>query len=189
MSTYYDFYVGEKDRKSGEIDIVGPYKKENEKFVLKFVLDPIISRSRSFIEWDGFEAFLIPVDKMSEELKRVGSVSFEDGTEPYSLTYWIDAAHVRAQKSAIIRGWIKRKDAVVLAQSKYDLDFIHGQLQTPLSDEAYNFLSDEDKDEYTYVCYEDVLSADYIKARLNEFVDFDVYEDNDKEYGIIVIVS
>ena len=48
MSTYYEFYAAvEKD---GKIEAIGPYiRKDGE-----YRLTPILSRSRSFIQWDDF---------------------------------------------------------------------------------------------------------------------------------------
>ena len=48
MSTYYEFYAAiEKD---GKIEAIGPYIRKGG----GYRLTPILSRSRSFIQWDDF---------------------------------------------------------------------------------------------------------------------------------------
>ena len=61
MSTYYEFYAAvEKD---GKIEAIGPYiRKDGE-----YRLTPILSRSRSFIQWDEFGYWDLPIEKMAED--------------------------------------------------------------------------------------------------------------------------
>ncbi len=57
MSTYYDFYVGVK--KDDKIEAIGPYiRKDGE-----YHLVPIVSRSRSFIHFDEFGYWELPIEK------------------------------------------------------------------------------------------------------------------------------
>lgn len=58
MSTYYDFYLGKKT-KGGKIAMVAPfvYDAENGNYIRKSLL----SRSRSFIDWDDFRDFMMPL--------------------------------------------------------------------------------------------------------------------------------
>ena len=57
MSTYYEFYVGKKiDEK---YEAVGTYVRRGE----EYRLIPLLDRSRSFISWNDFGAWPLPVEK------------------------------------------------------------------------------------------------------------------------------
>lgn len=61
MSTYYEFYAAVE--KGGNIEAIGPYvRKDGE-----YRLTPILSRSRSFIQWDEFGYWDLPIEKMAED--------------------------------------------------------------------------------------------------------------------------
>jgi hypothetical protein len=61
MSTYYEFYAAAE--KDGKIEAIGPYVCKDG----KYRLTPILSRSRSFIQWDEFGYWDLPIEKMAED--------------------------------------------------------------------------------------------------------------------------
>ena len=61
MSTYYDFYAA-RVTDEDMIEAIGPYVRFGEENRLV----PIVSRSRSFIHWNEFGAWVLPVSKIPE---------------------------------------------------------------------------------------------------------------------------
>lgn len=62
MSTYYEFYVAV--RRDDKIEAVGPYVRKEDG---SFRLTPLLTRSRSFIQWNEFGAWELQVEKMAED--------------------------------------------------------------------------------------------------------------------------
>ena len=61
MSTYYEFYAAiEKD---GKIEAIGPYIRDKG----EYRLIPILTRSRSLINFNEFGCWELSIDQMTEE--------------------------------------------------------------------------------------------------------------------------
>ena len=83
MSTYYEFYAAvEKD---GRVKAIGPYvRKDGE-----YRLTPLLSRSRSFIQWDEFGCWDLPIEKMAEDQIEFFTDTGWISDERQSISYYI----------------------------------------------------------------------------------------------------
>ena len=90
MSTYYEFYAAvEKD---GKIQAIGPYiRKDGE-----YRLTPILSRSRSFIQWDEFGSWDLPIEKMAEDQIEFFTDTGWISDERQSISYYIPYKDIAA---------------------------------------------------------------------------------------------
>ena len=197
MSTYYNFYAAKKN-KDGMYEFIGPYLK-NKDGELK--IEPFFWRSRSFIHFDDFDAYPIPVDKMTDEVKEVcaeeGFSSFsEEGeeTQYYSIGYWIPYDKLSSlANDEPIRGFLPVNEAAALIASKYDPDYIEWELEsTPISAEVMVGMAEEKRSEYSFVSYVNRYStayqANFIFHALSEYEDWQRIED-EETYGVIVQVG
>ena len=61
MSAYYEFYIGVN--KGDKVEVIGPFiRKDGE-----YKLTPILTRSRSFIDWGDFPSWQLPIKMMEPE--------------------------------------------------------------------------------------------------------------------------
>jgi len=83
MSTYYEFYAAiEKD---GRVEAIGPYVYKDG----GYRLTPILSRSRSFIQWDEFGYWDLPIEKMAENQIEFFTDTGWISDERQSISYYI----------------------------------------------------------------------------------------------------
>lgn len=197
MSTYYNFYAAKKN-KDGMYEFIGPYLK-NKDGELK--IEPFFWRSRSFINFDEFNAYSIPVDKMTNEVKEMcteESYPFfseeNEKKEYYSIGYWIpyDKLNSLADDEPI-RGFLPVDEAAALIASKYDPEYIEWGLESaPVSAEMIAGMTEEKRSEYSFVSYVDRSStayqANFIVHALSEYEDWERIGDGET-YGVIVQVA
>ena len=101
MSTYYEFYAAvEKD---GKIEAIGPYvRKDGE-----YRLTPILSRSRSFIQWDEFECWDLAIEKMAEDQVEFFTDTGWVSDERRSIAYFISYKDIAAlADDGLVQGYV-----------------------------------------------------------------------------------
>lgn len=205
MSTYYNFYAAKKN-KDGMYEFIGPYLK-NKDGELK--IEPFFWRSRSFINFDEFDPYPIPVDEMTDEVKEMCTeecFSFfperneEENKEKseeeqyYSIGYWIPYDKLSSLASdEPIRGFLPVDEAAALIASKYDSEYIEWGLEsTPIPAEVMVGMTEEKRSEYSFVSYVNRSStayqAHFIFHALSEYEDWQRIED-EETYGVIVQVD
>lgn len=197
MSTYYNFYAAKKN-KEGMYEFIGPYLK-NKDGELK--IEPFFWRSRSFIHFDGFDAYPIPVDKMTDEVKEMCTEEsyplFSEENEEkkyYSIGYWISYNKLSSLASdEPIRGFLPVDEAAALIASKYDPEYIEWGLEsTPISAEVMVGMAEEKRSEYSFVSYVNRSStayqANFIFHTLGEYEEWQHIDDGET-YGVIVQVA
>lgn len=191
MSTYYNFYAAKKN-KDGMYEFIGPYLK-NKDGELK--IEPFFWRSRSFINFDEFDAYPIPVDKMTDEVKEIcAEESWTEEKQYYSIGYWIPYDKLSSLASdEPIRGFLPVDEAAALIASKYDPEYIEWGLEsTPISAEVMVGMAEEKRSEYSFVSYVNRSStayqANFISHALSEYEDWQRIEDGET-YGVIVQVG
>jgi len=186
MSTYYNFFAG-KITTDGIFKVLGPYmiNKDGEKKLHSFFW-----RSRSFICWDDFNAHLIPIEKMDEEVKNFCI----DGIDiDYSIGYWISADELRRMANGEpIRGYLPIEEAIALVRSNYDPEVIEWEISKPISPEITAGMTEVERDKYAFVSYIDRGSAEYQAAKiidtLNEFEEYLMLNEGE-QFGVIVQVA
>lgn len=186
MSTYYSFYAG-KITTDGIFKVLGPYmiNKDGEKKLTSFFW-----RSRSFIHWDDFNAHLIPIEDMDEEVK---SFCIDGIDNNYSIGYWLSKAELsRMANDEPIRGYLPIKEAVMLVQSNYDPEVIEWEIGKPIPSEIVAGMTEAERGNYAFVSYIDRGAAEYQAAKiidtLNEFED-DFMLNEGEQFGVIVQVA
>lgn len=179
MSTYYEFYVGKKT--NDKIEAIGPYARNGE----VYSLIPVLSRSRSFIDWEEFDAWTIPIEMMTDDQLDFFSSEGWTGDERYSLSYSIPYEDICAMASNGIRqGYVTLEELDEAASSDYDPDVLYGLwVRTP---EMIAEMDPEERKKYGHIAFVDHLSTGYICGQLINAVDSYDYETNVKDLVFIV---
>ena len=196
MSTYYNFYAAKKN-KDGMYEFIGPYLK-NKDGELK--IEPLFWRSHSFIHFDEFDAYPIPVNKMTDEVKEICTEEsfslFPEKSEEkqyYTIGYWIPYDKLSSlADDEPIRGFLPVDEAAALISSKYDPEYIEWGLESiPISAEVMVGMTEEKRSEYSFVSYinrsSTAYQANFIFRALSEYEDWQRIDD-EETYGVIVQV-
>ena len=117
MSTYYDFYLAVK--KDDKIEAIGPYiRKEGE-----YRLVPIVSRSRSFIHFDEFGYWELPIEKMAEDQACFFTCEGWTGEERHSISCYVPYEEIQAMASdGLVQGYVTLEELDMVAANDYSLD-------------------------------------------------------------------
>lgn len=189
MSTYYTAYLGKKT-KDGVYEIIGPYVYDKSG---KLKLNSIWWRSRSFIRWNEWEVYNIPVDSFGEKARELCVDDFGN-EKKWSIGYWISAKEIYAKASCEpIRGFLPVEEAQVLINSNYDKEYISWDMESkPLRAEFIAGMSDSERSKYSFVSYIDYESKEYhmweIATILNGYEDY-MLIDEGEEFGVIFQVG
>ena len=194
MSVYYNFYVGKRNKKTNEVDIVGPYYKISTG---EIKIKPVLSRSRSFIEWDDFVERIEDFDirDASKELQDiVGYDKSNKDARPgwdYCYAYWISNDWSVGINDIVTRGYLSHEERSELIKSNYDSDVIEFNVSQPINAEVYAEMSEDDRAKYGYIAYINPYSADFICQILSivsDKMEFDIEYNPGEELGFIVVV-
>ena len=164
MSTYYEFYAAvEKD---GKIEAIGPYvHKDGE-----YRLTPILSRSRSFIQWDEFECWDLAIEKMAEDQVEFFTDTGWVSDERRSIAYFISYKDIAAlADDGLVQGYVTLEELDIVAASHYSQDALWDiWVKTP---EVAAEMDPETRKEYGHIAYIDHCSTGYICSQLIHAVD------------------
>ena len=114
MSTYYDFYVGVK--KDDKIEAIGPYiRKDGE-----YHLVPIVSRSRSFIHFDEFGYWDLPIEMMADDQVEFFTSEGWTSDERHSISCYIPYEDIRAMADdGLVQGYVTLNELDMVAANDY----------------------------------------------------------------------
>ena len=194
MSVYYDFYIGKRNKKTNKIDVVGPYYKISTG---EIKIKPVLSRSRSFIEWDDFVERIEDFDirDASKELQDiVGYNKSNKDARPgwdYCHAYWISNDWSIGINNIVTRGYLSHEERSELIKSNYDSDVIEFNVSQPIDAEVYAEMSEDDRAKYGYIAYINPYSADFICQILSivsDKMEFDIEYNPGEELGFIVVI-
>ena len=165
MSTYYDFFAA-KITEEDMIEAIGPYIRSGEEYRLV----PIISRSRSFIHWDEFGAWALPVNRIPEHQQEIFTDEGWNDDERHSIAYFItydEAASMAGD--GLIRGYVTLDELDTVIRSNYDPDtFWDLWVRSP---ETIAEMDAETRKQYGHIAFIDRCSTEYICRQLIEAVD------------------
>lgn len=186
MSTYYSFYIGKRNRETGDTEALGPYIKQDGVFCLNSVFE----RSSSFIEWDEFCSYSIKADKLNGDI--VDKATIDNGVRKLSIAQWVPFDEL-SDEDIVTRGYSSIGDITRLVRSNYNIDLINWEIAEPLPAEAYAEMSQKEKDMYGHVAFVNTNSFIYISRILKEIVSKwyyrDYLDDAKEELGFIVVVG
>ena len=117
MSTYYEFYAAiEKD---GKIEAIGSYIRKGG----GYRLIPILSRSRSFIQWDDFGCWNLPIEKMTEDQIEFFTDTGWISDERQSISYYIPYKDIAAlADDGLIQGYVTLDELNMVSAAHYSQD-------------------------------------------------------------------
>ena len=170
MSTYYEFYVGKKI--NDKYEAVGPYVRRGE----EYRLIPVLDRSRSFISWNDFGAWPLPVEKIADDQMEFFTTEGWQGEERYSLAYYLSYEEILAlADDGITQGYVTLEELDEVARSNYHPDALWDiWVKTP---EMIAEMDTEERKQYGHIAFVDYNSTGYICRQLINAVD-------PYEYGI-----
>ena len=164
MSTYYEFYAAVN--KGDKIEAIGPYIKKDGEYRLL----PILTRSRSFINFDEFGCWVLPVEKMTDD--QVGFFATEGwiNEENQSISYFVPYADICALASdGLVQGYVTLEELDAVAESDYHLDALWDiWVRTP---KMVAEMDPETRKQYGHIAYIDHCSTGYICRQLVSAVD------------------
>ena len=174
MSTYYEFYIGMN--KGDKVEVIGPYiRKDGE-----YKLTPILTRSRSFIDWDDFPAWQLPIKMMEADQEKFFTSEgwFDKGR--YSISSVVPYYDVCAMADGgLVQGYVTLDELDFVAAKEYDPDILDDLwVRTP---EMVAEMDPEMRREYGHIAYNDQFSTGYICRQLMNAVDpieLDLNEEN-----------
>ena len=164
MSTYYEFYAAVKQDE--KIEAIGPYiRKDNE-----YRLVPILTRSRSFINFNEFGCWELSVEQMAEEQVEFFSTEGWTGDKRQSISYHIPYKEICAlADDGLIQGYVTLEELNTAAASGYHPDALWDiWVRTP---EMVAEMDPETRKEYGHIAYIDHCSTGYICRQLINAVD------------------
>lgn len=194
MSICYDFYIGKRNKKTNEIDIVGPYYKISTG---ETKIKPVLSRYGSFIEWDDFVERIEDFDirDASKELQDiVGYDKSNKDARPgwdYCHAYWVSNDWSVGINDIVTRGYLSHEERNELIKSNYDSDVIEFNVSQPIDAEVYAEMSEDDRAKYGYIAYINPYSASFICKILSivsDKMEFDIEYNPGEELGFIVVI-
>jgi len=111
MSYYYSYYLGIEDKESGLIKPLGPYNCDGE-------LKPIVERSRSFASDLHDDFYILPDNKISEELRK--QFEYEDYTGEKRVKVKYLYYEELCEDDYIVKGYFPIEDHQAWVQGKDD---------------------------------------------------------------------
>ncbi|MBR0455535.1 MAG: hypothetical protein IJJ01_02630 [Firmicutes bacterium] len=181
MSTYYEFYAAvEKD---GKIEAIGPYiRKDGE-----YRLTPILSRSRSFIQWDEFGYWDLQIEKMAEDQIEFFTDTGWISDERQSISYYIPYKDIAAlADDGLVQGYVTLDELNMVSAAHYSQDALWDiWVKTP---EVAAEMDPETRKQYGHIAYIDRCSTGYICSQLANMVDPIEYGYESEELRFIVRV-
>lgn len=181
MSTYYEFYAAAE--KDGKIEAIGPYiRKDGE-----YRLTPILSRSRSFIQWDEFGYWNLPIEKMAEDQIEFFTDTGCISDERQSISYYILYKDIASlADDGLVQGYVTLEELNMVASEHYSQDAIWDiWVKTP---EVAAEMDPETRKQYGHIAYIDRYSTGYICSQLINMVDPIEYGYESEELRFIVRV-
>ncbi len=184
MSTYYEFYTGIL-RQDGKIEAIGPYVRRDG----AYRLEPILIRSRSFINIDEFSAWDVPVEKLIGEQKEFFTTgSREDETVRHSLAWYIPYTEIRTKAdSGLVRGNVTLKELDYIAKNDYDPDCLWDV--SVMSAAAAAEMDPEMRKQYGHIAYIDYNSTGYLCSLLIHAADPMCCGEKEEDLVFIVRIS
>lgn len=181
MSTYYDFYIGVK--KDDKIEAIGPYiRKDGE-----YHLVPIVSRSRSFIHFDEFGYWEMPIEMMADDQVEFFTSEGWNSDERHSISCYIPYEDIRAMADdGLVQGYVTLDELDMVAANDYSQDSLW-DIWVKTS-EMVAEMDPETRKEYGHIAYIDHYSTGYICRQLINAVDPYEYGFEDKDLCFIVRV-
>lgn len=180
MSTTYEFYAGRKTA-GGKIEAIGPYVCRDD----GYHLIPILERSRSFIDWDEFEAWKMTPDQFTEEQVEYFTADSWNGEERVSLASYIPYKDIcKLADDGIIQGYVTLEELDAAAKSGYDSDAIWDiWVRTP---EMIAEMDAEERKGYGHIAFVDHCSTGYICRQLISTADPYDYRVEEGDFCFIV---
>ena len=165
MSTYYDFFAA-RITDEDMIEAIGPYIRSGEEYRLV----PIVSRSRSFIHWDEFGAWALPVSRIPEHQQEIFTDEGWNDDERHSIAYFITYDEVASMAGdGLIRGYVTLDELDAVTRSNYDPDtFWDLWVRSP---ETIAEMDAEMRKQYGHIAFIDRFSTEYICRQLIDAVD------------------
>ena len=182
MSTYYSFYAAVK--KGDIIEAVGPYKRCGDEYTLV----PLLERSRSFIDWGGFDAWKLPVSMMAEKQKDFFSYSMNgDPRDRTSIAYYMEYDEMlKLATDGIVRGYVTVDELDIAAKSNYDPEVLWDICV--ITPEAVAEMVPEERGKYGHIAYVESNSSRYIARQIIEMTDgMHLYPETDDLYYVIAV--
>lgn len=184
MSTYYCFYPARKNA-NDKIELIGNFINDQDG---KPRLQPIIERSRSFIDWDDIDMNPLSIDDMDPKwISNMTEKSFfsDNPDEIHSIAYYLPLSQIQMQSNdGVKRGYMTLEDVNTLAANNYCLDdWYYEEL---LSADVVAEMNDEDRKKYGHTAFIDTNSKEYIYNVIATAVD--PYEYNTENFGNLYIV-
>lgn len=160
MSTYYEFYVAA--RRDDKIEAVGPYVRKEDG---SFRLTPLLTRSRSFIQWNEFGAWELQVEKMTEDqLEHFTDTGWFDERRR-SIAYFIPYREICAMADdGLVQDYVTLDELDRVARNDYDPEcFWDLDVRSP---QAAAEMDPETRKGYGHIAYVDRNSTGYICSQL-----------------------
>ena len=181
MSTYYEFYIG---RDMGDkIEAIGPYiRKDGE-----YKLTPLLSRSRSFICWDEFDAWQLDPSKLPEDQIDFFTEESWSGEERRSLSYimsYYDVADLAEEGPT--QGYVTLDELDYVASQYYAQEALYDIMVRTTAMIAE--MDPETRKNYGHIAFTDRNSTGYICMQLINSVDPVEYDVEDDELCFIIRV-
>ena len=164
MSTYYEFYAAvEKD---GKIEAIGPYTRKDG----EYRLIPLLSRSRSFIQWDEFGYWNLPIEKMAEDQIEFFTDTGWLSDDRQSIAYYIPFKDIAAlADDGLVQGYVTLDELNIVSASHYSQDALWDiWVKTP---EVAAEMDPETRKQYGHISYIDHCSTGYICSQIVNMVD------------------
>lgn len=180
MSTYYEFYLG--IMKDDKIEAIGPYFKQDGVYHLR----PILERSRSFINWNEFDSWPLPVEKMAaDQISFFSTESWDDSEERQSIAKYIPYDEISDMADdGLVQGYVTLDELDAAAENDYHMDVLWDLwVRTP---QMVAEMDPETRKQYGHIAYIDHLSTGYICRQLLNAVDQFEYSISSKDLCFIV---
>ena len=191
MSTYYEFYLAEKNE-NDQYRIVGPAKYKGGDFQIY----PALVRSRSFINWEDWEYImdkvcLDEIDPEEKNFKRMAlDMSWTSEQDFRSVSYvcpYSKLVSISSEGNAgLFVGYVPKSDAKRIIENNYyvedcfDVDYMSAEIVAEMQP--------EERSQYVKMAYRVTNSAAYIAndiiAAVHEAVDFE-----EEDYYIVCVVG
>ena len=173
MSTYYTFYIAEK--------------QPDDKFGYKGLYDgkgnirPVISRSRSFIDSDDIHCYdTVTEDRLSDEFRKALFGPEEDTEDKkwYPNMYLIPFSTISSIGSSggLKRGYTDLETLDIVTKNNYDPEIISEHIYKLASPDFIAELSPEERAKYGHIAYIDYNSTEFLFSFIADYVNENTYE-------------
>ena len=164
MSTYYEFYIGVN--KGNKVEVIGPFiRKDGE-----YKLTPILTRSRSFIDWGDFPSWQLPVKMMEPDQEEYFTSESWMNESRYSISYVVSYYDVCSMADeGLVQGYVTLDELDFVAAKDYDPDILDDiWVRTP---EMVAEMDPEMRREYGHIAFNDQFCTGYICRQLMNAID------------------